>query len=40
MKKKKKNIKSSLSNFISNLIENKIITKDNFPNEVNEIIDL
>ena len=36
----KKEIKNSLCNFILNLIENKIITKDDLPNEVNEIIDL
>ena len=36
----KKEIKNSLCNFILNLIENKIIAKDDLPNEVNEIIDL
>ena len=34
----KKIIKNSLSNFILNLIQNNIISKDNIPNEVNEIM--
>ena len=36
----KKNIKNSLSKFILNLIQNNIISKDNIPNEVNQIMNI